>query len=220
MILMAAWLFPIFLFAQEKKHETFLFENFEKGIAMYTNGKQVFSFFNYDVRNGKILFMNDDVLMELANPDVVSYIRIDNRFFVHIKGDTFYERIPAGNSNLFVNWKYQFLSKGKDAAYGVSSHATSATSVSIIEEYSISYSGNFHEMKSNEKFSIVNKSKYYVSINGKFKNFNSAKSFIKLFKQNEKEISEYIKIEKIDFNDFDDLIKVVSFASQFVSMDN
>lgn len=201
------------LYAQDEENQSaFLFEDFEEGVATYKNGSGVAGLFNYNLLDGKIMFLDDGEVMELATPNEFSNIKINGRTFVNVKNGVFYERVTCGSTSLFVWWKFQAISKGKNAGYGSTSQTSAITNVAALES-----PGSYYRLKSSEKFDWVDKSSYQLYIDGKYRSFNSAKSFIKLFKKHENEISAYIDEEKIDFKNLDDIKKLVGFASQFIS---
>jgi hypothetical protein len=205
-------LFPIFLSAQDKGIGTYLFDNFEKGAAIYKNGTQISGIFNYDVLSGKVLFKDENKIMELIGSDDIPHVKINNRLFTYIKDNVYYEQISAGDGSLFVFWKYKIVPKGKNAGYGVTSQLASISNVSMLNQEGI----GIQSLKSVNKFEIVDESTYYLYINGKYRNFNSERSFIKLFKTNNEEISTYIKEEKIDFTNLDDMIKLIGVFSKYI----
>ena len=200
---------PIFAMAQDKENEAYLFNKFEKGVALYKGGNQIQSFFNYDLISGKIVFKDGNTVMELANPELFDQISVGDRVFKYIKGETFYEKVDINNLDLYIEWKSQLISQGKNVGYG-SSQSSAVNDVSHLSQ-----NGSTYNLNSSEKFNLIPKNSYYVQLKGKYKRFNSAKSLAKLFKNHEDEILKYIDSEKIKFDSEEDIKKAVVFCSQF-----
>lgn len=79
-------LLPMLSYAQDDLDSKFLFEKFEKGKVIYKKGSTTTASFNYNIFTGKMVFMGDNnVIMELANPSLISFININDRVFEHIK---------------------------------------------------------------------------------------------------------------------------------------
>ncbi|MBK5722731.1 hypothetical protein JGH11_17805 [Dysgonomonas sp. Marseille-P4677] len=203
-------IFPIFLLAQDSLGEGYLFDKFKDGKVIFKNGQISNAPFNYNTLSEKLLFMSDGEMLELANPNQVVLVNIDNRIFEHIKDGLFYERIKVGDGALYVRWKSLSISKGKKGAYGVTSSTSSIDNIN-----QISSSGNVVKLKSDEEFRVTPRNQYFLKIANKFKEFNSADSLAKLFKGHEDEIKKYIKDAQLDFNKIEDLKKAIEFCGQY-----
>jgi len=199
--------------AQEEEEMTkgYLFEDFQRGQVVFKNGSTSSSLFNYDLLGSKILFKNGEEVMELANPNTVSHININGRVFQHIKSDVFYEKVKAGNTDLYVLWKSSLVSEGKNAGYGTKSQTSAVDNVSHVYK---NLSSN--KLSSSETFKTINKNNYYVNIKGKYKQFNSLSTLANIFKNHEEEIKNGLKDEKLNFRKINDVKHAVSYCSQFV----
>ena len=101
------------------------------------------------------------------------------------------------------------LSKRKEVAYGGYSQTSSITSY---ESFSNSTTGTVHKLNLDEKFRIKKENFYYLQSGKSYKRFNSAKSLGKLFKGKESKIEEFAKEHSINFNNIDDIARIVEFA--------
>jgi hypothetical protein len=197
------------LSAQQVFH-SFLFDTFLDGKVIYVNGGERTAKLNYDKVSERALFMlsdADSTILELANTSEIVKLNIANRTFEHIKNGLFYEKTEAGQGSLYVRWKSTVVSKGKAGGYGTSS-ATGA-----IDNVNQTMSrGGLYNLKPSEEFALNSHNAYYLKINGKFRRFGSFKSLSKLFKNREKEIEAYVKMEKPDFDNPEDIKKIVEYC--------
>ncbi|MDU1904045.1 MAG: hypothetical protein E6772_04610 [Dysgonomonas sp.] len=197
------------LYSQDENNYLLLFDDFQQGVAMLKTNKKSTNLFNYELATGKVLFKNNDNIMELADPESISFIKIGDRIFEHIKGRDFYEKINVGNTDLYIYHKGSLLSKGKNVGYGARSQTSSTEGINMITNSE----GRVMKLNVDEDFEIKRKNIYYLKIDGKFKRFNSLSSFAKLFKGQESQIEESLKNERLNFNDTEDIIKAISIAN-------
>jgi len=197
------------LYSQNENNYLLLFDDFQQGVAMLKSNKKSTNLFNYELATGKVLFKNNNDIMELADPESINFIKIGDRIFEHIKGNEFYEKIDVGDIDLYIHHRGSLLSKGKNVGYGARSQTSSTEGINMITNSE----GRVTKLNVDEEFEIKRKNTYYLKIDGKFKRFNSLNSFAKLFKGYETQIEESLKNEKLNFNDTDDIIKAINIAN-------
>jgi hypothetical protein len=205
-------LLPLFVSAQNDTDtlKAYMFDKFEQGTANYKNGTLTNSLFNYNFVSGKIMFKQNNVAYELDNVSDIAHITIGNHIFFRIKNDVFCERFIIDAMELYVYWRYQVQSAGKKGAYGTTSQTSSITGISQLTQ-----DGHTYNLQTVENLSLSTNNAYYIYLNGKYNRISSAKSLAKLFKNNQEEIKGYCRREKIDFNKFEDIKRVVSFCGKF-----
>jgi len=211
-ILCFSFLFTGLLFAQSEEKNYYMFDEFQKGKAVYKNGTIANGIFNYDLITGKILFMEDDVVMEMINLPLFAYVEMSGRTFLCIKNEEFYEKIKLSGIDLYVKWKSTLISQGKNTGYGSKTQSSAVTQVNQMRS-----AGRMHKIDVDEGFSLSPRNGYYLNLNGKYKSFNNLNSLSKLFKEHKDEISQTLKSEKIDFEDIEDVKKAVQYCSQFLN---
>ncbi len=202
---------PLYLIAQENSNDRYLFEKFENGRAFFKNGSASHSIFNYDLVDQKILFKDNNEILELADPSSIIYINIDGRTFEHIKNETFYEKISYDKTDLYINWKSTKISEGKNAGYGGKSQTSSVANITRVNR-----EGGTHKLKSGEEFNLQSNNTFYLKIDHKLKRFDSLNSFAKLFKRYEEQIKAGLKNENLDFRNIEDVKKAVQYCQQYV----
>lgn len=153
----------------------------------------------------------DSTILEIANPEEMSFAYIEGRIFEHIKGTTFYERLDIGGSRLYIQRKSKPISKGKTGAYGMPSQSTAISSISSINDVGLNL-----KLKIAEEYEIKQENTYYLKRKNSLKRFYSADTFAKLFKGHENEIKKYVKENNLDFDNLEDIKTVVEYCSQYI----
>lgn len=205
-------LFFVSLELQAQEDNVYIFDEFKDGKAVYKNGAVVYAKLNYDPLNQRMLFLSpsDNALQEIANPSDISYINIEGRLFEQIKDNLFYERINFNNLILYIQWRCKAISEGKPSGYGTTSTTSAITSVSVINK-----EGRTIPLNVSEKFNYKPDNFYYIKINNEQKRFSSPGSLAKLFKAHKEEIKKYIKENKLDFDNLEDIKSAVEYCSQY-----
>ena len=205
-------LFWVSLELQAQEDNVYIFDEFKNGKAVYKNGAVVYAKLNYDPLNQRMLFLSpsDNALLEIVNPSDISYINIEGRMFAQIKGNLFYERVNYNNFIFYIQWRYKAVSEGKPSGYGMTSTTSAITSVSVINK-----EGRAIPLNVSEKFNYKPDNFYYIKINNTQKRFSSPDSLAKLFKVHKEEIKKYIKENKLDFDNPEDIKSAVEYCSQY-----
>jgi len=210
------FLFAIFsslLIAQEA-NTIYLFKKFEKGKVIYTNGRFSEGTFNYDLLGKKFVFQEKEQVFEFVNPEMVDFLNIQGHIFEHIRGNDFYEKVKADSTYLYIHWHSTFRSKGKVGAMGVVTHTREAQDVNPTLVFGSAY--NFEDVKTIESLGVIPKNKYFLKLDGKFKQINSFDSLTKLFKEDADKIKEFVREQDLKWSDMNDIVRAVSYASQFL----
>ena len=92
----------------------------------------------------------------------------------------------------------------------MTSTTSAITSVSVINK-----EGRAIPLNVSEKFNYKPDNFYYIKINNTQKRFSSPDSLAKLFKVHKEEIKKYIKENKLDFDNPEDIKSAVEYCSQY-----
>ncbi|MDU1890365.1 MAG: hypothetical protein E6767_06705 [Dysgonomonas sp.] len=200
----------LFSLSAQQEYYKFLFDHFQKGKIVYTNSESRETKLNYETITEKIYFMlQDSTIWELAQPEKIALVYINDRAFEYINKGVFYERIKAGSGFLYVRWKSNVVSTGKEGGYGIKSNT------GAIENINQTYGkGSIYGLKAAEDFKTVSRNMYYLKNKNKFKYFTSFNALAKQFKKHEATIKAYIKTEDLDFKKLKDIEKAVAYAYQ------
>lgn len=188
----------------------YLFKEFTQGSVALKNRTFVKTMFNYDTFHDKLLYMDGDQIMELADYSEVQSVYIGDRMFIP-QGRSLYEVVDLGEnpSKLLIKWHQKKNPLGKKGAYDQVNHATNA--VSIDPEY---YSVSLKERGGEEVFDTIVENSYGILTQGKFKRFNDRRSFLKQFPEHKADIESYIDGNHLLFTQPDDVIAIARYAVQ------
>lgn len=203
-------LFPTVLFAQDTLSNGYIFPEFSDGFVLGNDGSRIAAKLNYSCIDEKMLYMDNDKIMEFGVPESVSIVTIGERCFVNSGTGPFYEEIAAGESFLYVQRMAKVIQIGKDSGYGGFSGTTAITNVSRVG----TTGGSLSPLKSSEKIETKTDNSFYLKIKNKFKKINNLKMVQKLYKGQETKIEAFVNEQKIDFSKISDMTKLVEFIGK------
>lgn len=209
-------LFPLLflsltVFCQTELDNGLLFPDFSLGEVHYKNGSVANAQLNYNTMEEELLFKDPNgEVMAVSEPQNIGFVVINERIFVHIKNDLFYEVVEQEDGlSFYIQWKSKPVSEGKGSAYGGRSQASSITNVGTYRNRA-----GYRSLNLDEKFKVKVDCSYYLRISNSYKKINTVKSLTKLFKGHDSEIENYAKEQKIDFSKQEDIRKIVAFCSK------
>lgn len=195
--------------AQEGKSE-YLFNDFQKSLIYYKDGRVFSVKVNYNLARNAFMFIdeNDNNNIKLfAEPDMVRTLKIDNRIFQLDSKGLAQEHLNR-EPYLAVTYRGKSRPEGKQVGYGGRSETASVDSYSSIQSGGHSYN------LETEKIILADVEKRYtIKKNKKQKQFQSSKQFLKLYpKEQEETIKAYIKSNKINFDEPQQVLQLVKYA--------
>ena len=195
--------------AQEGKSE-YLFNDFQKSLIYYKDGRVFSVKVNYNLARNAFMFIdeNDNNNIKLfAEPDMVRTLNIDNRIFQLDSKGLAQEHLNQ-EPYLAVTYRGKSRPEGKQVGYGGRSETASVDSYSSIQSGGHSYN------LETEKIILADVEKRYtIKKNKKQKQFQSSKQFLKLYpKEQEETIKAYIKSNKINFDEPQQVLQLVKYA--------
>ena len=195
--------------AQEGKSE-YLFNDFQKSLIYYKDGRVFCVKVNYNLARNAFMFIdeNDNNNIKLfAEPDMVRTLKIDNRIFQLDSKGLAQEHLNQ-EPYLAVTYRGKSRPEGKQVGYGGRSETASVDSYSSIQSGGHSYN------LETEKIILADVEKRYtIKKNKKQKQFQSSKQFLKLYpKEQEETIKAYIKSNKINFDEPQQVLQLVKYA--------
>ncbi|MES2773772.1 MAG: hypothetical protein V4722_06290 [Bacteroidota bacterium] len=186
--------------------DIFYYPEFTKGEVFFRHGTRAVAKLNYSRLVDEMHFLNPkgDTLA-LSDEGTIQSIHIDKDSFYFDQG---WVRLVAGNKLIKLAEKqaWFFEDKKKIVAYNTSS--TSAATNSIT---SFNANGRIFNLIPNEDV-VIRKGKQYF-FGDKYNHFVPAlkKNLVLLFPKEQRVIEAYLKENKVDFNNREDLEKVVQF---------
>ena len=201
-------LFVSSLYSHAEKKRLYLFDDYTAGTVLMKNKSRIQSPLNYDAANHVMMFKDKDEDMILTQLEAIDTVFIDNRKFIPTGRSMFLEVLKLDNGILYINWKLEQLAKGKLGAFGqVSQNSVDAYDVDLVRGVS-----GKKESKGTEVYETLNKSEYWITIHDKPGKFKNKKTLLKLYPGKETTIEAFIKNNKVDMNNPDDIGKLANFC--------
>lgn len=185
-----------------------LLPRFTKSIVKLKSGQINTAVLNYNTVDQQMVFMQQKQPMILDNPQLVDTVFMANRTFVPFEKG-FYELLVAAPITLFKQNKSYVEFEGYPTLYGAKSQTTSSTGVSRI----YSSSGPIN-LKIPQGYKVVDDSEYWIRKESGMINFDTKRQFLKIFPDKEKELSQFISRNKIDFEKTVEVIKLINFCNE------
>lgn len=189
--------------AQNKR--IYLFNDFTNGIVIMKNQSRVSALLNYDASGKTILYKDKEENMILTNTQTIDTILISERKFIPV-GRVFLEVIPVKNGTVYINWNLKNKYKGKTGAYG----QTTQSNVTVINTNH--YNNQAYEKQTADVFTLENENEYWLYRNDKPVKFKNKKSLLKLFPGKETSIEKFIKENKIDISNPENVVTLTEYC--------
>lgn len=195
--------------AQEGKSE-YLFNDFQKNLIYYKDGRVFSVKVNYNLARNAFMFIdeNDNNNIKLfAEPEMVRTLKIGDRIF-QLDSKGLAQELLNQEPYLAVTYRGKSRPEGKQVGYGGRSETASVDSYSSIQSRGHSYK------LETEKIILADVEKRYtIKKNKKHKQFLSSKQFLKLYpKEQQETIRAYIKSNKINFDEPQQVLQLVKYA--------
>jgi hypothetical protein len=155
-----------------------------------------------------MVFMQNKQYWVLDDPQLIDTIYMANRTFIPFEKG-FYELAVLAPVTLFIQHKAYAESVGVPTGYGARSQTTSYNYVKMI------FGGNGAiNLKFPAEFKIVNDSEYWIRKDGTMQGFKNKRQALKIFPDKEKELDQFIDKNKINFEDYQSVIKLVQYCNE------
>jgi len=194
--------------AKTKQSDGFQFAEYQEAVIHLKTNLIAREKINFNLTDGSIWFLDkaDGSKKIVEDPLTIASIKIGERTFFAVNNKV-QELLPC-EPPLYVERKIRKSSEGATGAYGIKSQTTATTGVTHIA----GSSGEHVELKTGGvEYSDVTNT-YWVEKDGKKKKFADFKQFIKLYPKSKTAIEEYVKTNKPDFNNTDDVIGLCKYA--------
>ncbi|UCG26626.1 MAG: hypothetical protein JSV24_06500 [Bacteroidales bacterium] len=197
--------------AQQDSEEVprqYVFPVFTRGSVVMKNGITKPSVLNYNTVTQEMIFEQNGKRLALDRLGTIDTVIINRRKFIPV-GEVFYELALEAPVSLFIQHKSDITSEGKPIGYGTTRQTTSSTSFSKLMETNAIY-----DLKLPDEFYVTGSSINWIRINGTMMKFITRRQFLKIFPEQEDELKQYIKGNKIDLKDREDLIQLVVYCNE------
>jgi len=184
----------------------FLMPSFTRSLVKFKSGEVKTAVLNYNVVDQEMVVKQVDAYMVLDNPQLIDTILMNDRKFVPFK-EAFYEVALTGPVTLFIQHKINAEDEGTPTGYGAASK--SATPVYVKQLYGPTGSVN---LRIPDNVKLTDATDYWISKDNSMEKFTNKRQFLKIFKDKEKEINQYIDKNNISFKKPEDIVKLVTYC--------
>jgi predicted XRE-type DNA-binding protein len=199
---------PLFSFAQNRVQDIdlrpLLFKNFVKADILKKDGSDIQTSVDYNTNNQSIIFLKDDVYMELTGLEEIQEIKIDKSIFIPINGK-FYEKTDM--NNLFISYLNKVVVND-----GVTSK--SGTEVKNATESSNNVSNVYVSRNYQSANNLAFVKKFWVMKENQMIEVNNINKVARAFNVNKNKVSEFVKKEKLDLSNYDDVIILLNYVTK------
>ena len=180
----------------------FIFDQFRKATVLYKNQKRTHATLNYNKATEEMIYTSQEGKnMALYPIDQIDTIYFDKRKFIPVD-NRFYEVLTQDRYTLYASYRCRMSVRAQNIGYGTSS----TTAIDNIS--SLNTSGEIYQLKLPENYKAEPYVWYYIEIANELNKFSKAKELIKLFPDLKKEITSFIKENRIK-NSTQDIVEVV-----------
>jgi hypothetical protein len=173
----------------------------------FKDGSSVNARMNYNILSEKMIFEKGNKIFDLVNTEKVDTVFLPGRKFIPM-GNIFIEVFNVSAIPLFTQFKGDLIPPGKPSGYGGTSQTSSIESIATIyggaQSYNLKLPSDY-----TVKLTVIN----WIRINDKMEKFIGERQFLKLFKAKETEIRKFIKTNNTDFNNRNDIVKLLVFCN-------
>jgi hypothetical protein len=173
----------------------------------FKDGSAINARMNYNILSEKMIFEKNNKVFDLVNTEKIDTVFFPGRKFIPMN-EIFIEVFDKSSIPLFTQFKGDLIPPGKPSGYGGTSQTSSIESIATIyggaQSYNLKLPSDY-----TVKLTVIN----WVRINGKMEKFISERQFLKLFKSQETEIRKFIKTNNINFNNRNDIVKLLAFCN-------
>lgn len=185
-----------------------LMPEFRRSLIKFKSGERKTAVINYNMVTEELVFLQDGKYLALDNPQLIDTVYMANKPFVPI-GKALYEVVLKGPLSLFIQHKCNVEQVGSSIGYGQRSRSTGPVNLKTM------YAGTgTYNLEIPKGYEVSEANEYWIrKEDGSMQNFTNKRQFLKLFPDRQKDIDQFISLNKINFEKPSDLIKLVNYCS-------
>ncbi|XOV94530.1 MAG: hypothetical protein ACFHWX_07455 [Bacteroidota bacterium] len=186
----------------------YIFPEFVDGTILERNGRKNHVTINYNSLSEEMVFQKGDSKFALGKTEMerVDTIFIEDKKFVNLDGQFVEVLYRSVKMVLYVQYKCKLREPGKNVGYGGTSE------VAAVDRYSSQFTGrNFYEIKLPKGYSTTPLYVYYLMKNGIVSEALNLNQLSKLFENQEDEFKDYVKTNKVKFDNIDKVTGLIEF---------
>jgi hypothetical protein len=193
------------------KHDPdqFLFPDFTRSKIAMKAGNDLSLILNYNVVTEKMVFLQKGDVY-----DMIGYGGVDTVYICGLKfipsGGFFFQVAIETPVTLFIRHKGKVIPPPRPAAYGGTSEVSSST---YINNLRLTSSGETFRMPDDPNIAVKYETVYRLKTDDQVLDFASSKQLLKIIPDFKSELRQYIKKEKTEFNNPEEVVKLIQFYS-------
>jgi hypothetical protein len=188
----------------------FLYPEFTKSKVRMKNGQIQNIVLNYNTVSEKMVFQKDEKLYDMANPEMVDTVFLQDSRFVP-EGKVFYRIVLIAPVAFYAQYKGELQPPGTPAGYGGTSQVSNTKNLS-----SVQLATGYYNLELPADYTVKTNIIYWYSKAGNMLSFVNERQFLKLNPDMETEIKQFIKQNKIKFDRLPDMVKLAEYYNQLI----
>lgn len=188
----------------------FLYPEFTKSKVRMKNGQVQNIMLNYNTVSEKMVFQRDEKLFDLANPEMVDTVFLQDSRFVPA-GKAFYKVVLIAPISFYAQYKGELQPPGTPAGYGGTSQVSNTKNMS-----SVQLSTGYYNLDLPADYTVKTNIIYWYSKDDNMLSFVNERQFIRLNPDKETEIKQFVKLNKIKFDKQPDIVKLAEYYNQLI----
>ena len=200
----------------ERPLPQFMFPGFTKGVSRMKDGTTYTSDLNYNMVDEIMVTKIDGVYRYATKIQDIDTIYLEYKKFVPVD-KAFYEVLVSGPVTFFLQHKSLYTPKGADLGYGSKSQSVGPTKFTRYEITSVVY--QYQEVVTIDlppNFEVTPASVFWVRKNDNMEKFTNEKQFLKIFPENHAELKAFIKKEKLNLKNTEDVIRLGKYCNEIM----
>jgi hypothetical protein len=188
----------------------YVLPEFAKGIVKMKDGHSEVAMMDYNTLTEEMIFYKNGVLLALDSLEKIDTVYLESRIFVP-QNKVFYELLVKGPVSLFVQHKSNPVDSGNPSGYGGTTETGASKNVS-----SLTNSIRTYKLELPKNYYVTDATLFWIRKNNIFYKANSSNQIRKVFPEKSKEIKQFMKENKLDLKNADDMIKLIIKCNEFV----
>lgn len=185
-----------------------LLPKFTKSVVKLKSGKINTAVLNYNKVDQEMVFLQNKQTLILNEPQLVDTIFMANRTFIPFEKG-FYELAVKAPVTLFIQHKSYVEFEGTPTLYGAKSQTTAPSYVRQI------YGANGAiDLAIPKGYKVVDDTQYWIRKIDGLTMFDTKREFLRIFPEKEKELNQFISKNKVNFDKYEDVVKLVNYCNE------
>lgn len=186
----------------------FLFQKFSRGVVKMKAGNSYGALLNYNKIDEEMIFEQKGTYLIFENIKDIDTIFVQNRIFVPVE-KAFYEVVARGKYPVYIQHKSKYAPVATTSAYGIKSQTQSTVNVTTVKAGQMTRTLDVPPDVTVSDYPVN-----WVMKDGVMEKFSNTGNLVKLFPEKESGIKDFIKKEKINFKEYNDVVKLAKFINQ------